>query len=928
MPSTPRVVVSSPLHWLAVGAFATVFLAASWLTSQAAQAAHPKVPGFERFGRAESDVLSLEQAGRVLLGELSCLACHRGKDFEAGTVLTKGGPILDQVGSRIRPEAIRQMLLDPQSVKPGTTMPHVLGHLSEEQRKQHAEALVHFLASTGSVHETAPDAAGVKRGEALFHSVGCVACHASQREGDAQVATSVPLPDLAAKYTINSLTAFLIDPLHVRPAGRMPDLNLSAAEARDIASYFLKDVKAPANVRFAYYEGRWDKLPDFGKLEPKVQGTTVGIDWQVAERKENFGLRFEGFLPIAREGEYRFHLGSDDGSRLSIDGQALITVDGLHPYQQRSQTKKLSAGLHEIRVDFFQASADVALTAEIEGPGLGRQSLGLLLQATKEPPEPENRFEIDATLAAQGKMLFSSLGCAACHQLKQNDAPLPNQLSAPALASLKVDQGCLAEQPAGKAPRYGLDDRQRAALVAALGNRAIQSAEPITGEAAIAHSMVAFNCYACHERGGRGGVEPQRNAWFQGTTQEMGDEGRIPPALNGVGAKLTEAWLKHIFADGAKDRPYMHTRMPKYGSANVGHLAAAFIAADRGEPGQGYQFAEPLDRVKGYGRFMVGGQAFACIKCHSFGKYEATGIQSIDLTIMTKRLNHDWFAQYMLNPQAYRPGTRMPSAWPDGKSLLKNVLDGQPITQINAIWEYLSDGEQARIPEGLIRSAIELKPFFAPRIYRNFIEGAGTRAIGVGYPERANLAFDAENLRLALIWHSGFIDAGRHWSGRGQGFQPPLGDHVVNLPEGVAFAQLNSQAAPWPGQSARELGYQFRGYVLDESKRPEFRYALSDGTQVRDLFVPVPQEFDPWFKRTLRFDAKNGAADWYYRAAVGNKIESAGENTWQIDGGLKVQITASGGGEPTIRTSGGRSELLVPIQFEKGEAEIVQLYMW
>ena len=920
---------SAPLR--ALFAFVSAFLAAGGWTP--AQAAHPVVAGFERFAGEATDDAALAASGRILLGELNCLACHRAlADHATADVLTKGGPILDNVGSRLRPEAIAQMLLDPQAAKPGTTMPDLLAALPYDERKQHVEALTHFLAATGTVYETAPDPSGVARGEGLFHTVGCVACHPSRREGDAKLATSVPLPDLAAKYTINSLAAFLANPLHVRPGGRMPDLNLTQTEARDVASYFLKDIDAPPTVRFAYYEGQWSNLPDFGKLEPKETGTAAGIDLQIAQRKENFGLRFEGYLPITREGEYRFHLGSDDGSRISIDGKELLKLDGLHPYQEKSQTRKLSPGLHEIRIDFFQASAGAVLMAEVQGPGLPRQSLGVLLQPTKDPPQPASQFKVDPALAAKGRQLFSTLGCAACHVMKQDGTPLPNQLTSPGLTSLDTSRGCLAEKPGAKAPQYGLDDRQRTALAAALRSTTNQ-AQPLSDEtaasqAAIVHTMTAFNCYACHTRGERGGVEMERNAWFQGTTQEMGDEGRIPPALDGVGAKLTTDWLKHIFADGAKDRPYMHTRMPQYGTANVGHLVEAFATLDRGEPSPAFQFDEPAERVKGYGRFMVGGQAFACIKCHTFGKYEATGIQSIDLTIMTRRLNRDWFENYMLNPQAYRPGTRMPSPWPDGKSLLKNVLDGQAITQINAIWEYLADGQEARIPEGLLRSAIELKPLFAPRVYRNFIEGAGTRAIGVGYPERANLAFDAENLRLALIWHAGFIDAGRHWSARGQGFQPPLGDHVVKLPEGLAFAPLDNANAPWPGQSARELGYRFNGYVLDENKRPEFRYTLSDGTQVRDTFVPMPQEFDPWLKRTIRLVVKNDAGDWYYRAAVGNKIEPAEEGVWQVDGSLKVQVSVSAGSGPVVRTSGGRAELLVPIEFTRGEAEIVQMYMW
>ena len=66
----------------------------------------------------------------------------------------------------------------------------------------------------------------------------------------------------------------------------------------------------------------------------------------------------------------------------------------------------------------------------------------------------------------------------------------------------------------------------------------------------------------------------------------------------------------------------------------------------------------------------------------------------------------------------------------------------------------------------MVQGRIELVATNEAIIYRNFIEGAGTRAIGVGYPEKANLAFDANELRLARIWQGSFIDASRHRTGR------------------------------------------------------------------------------------------------------------------------------------------------------------------
>ena len=63
-------------------------------------------------------------------------------------------------------------------------------------------------------------------------------------------------------------------------------------------------------------------------------------------------------------------------------------------------------------------------------------------------------------------------------------------------------------------------------------------------------------------------------------SQKWGDEGRIPPAIDDVGAKMTAEWLDGILAEGAKDRPYMLTRMPKFGANNVGHLRSEFESHD------------------------------------------------------------------------------------------------------------------------------------------------------------------------------------------------------------------------------------------------------------------------------------------------------------------------------------------------------------
>ena len=111
-------------------------------------------------------------------------------------------------------------------------------------------------------------------------------------------------------------------------------------------------------------------------------------------------------------------------------------------------------------------------------------------------------------------------------------------------------------------------------------------------------------------------------------------------------------------------------------------------------------------------------------------------------------------------------------------------------------------------------------------MYRNFIDRAGPRAIGVGYDEGLNLAFDANQMRLAILWRGEFMDGGRHWTGRGQGFQPPAGEEAFYFPNGDAFANLKKSDDPWPDPEERSSLVRFRGYHLNQRQQPTFRYSI------------------------------------------------------------------------------------------------------
>lgn len=931
---------------------------------------HPVVAGFERFFVSAGDktAKNLGPGGKLLLGELGCVACHQADGASAKQITKKQAPILDGVGSRVRLSFIRSLLANPQQAKPGTTMPDVLASLPENERNAAVEALTNFLATTGTPMESGAEHSAVKAGEQHFHRFGCVACHMPRKaagpvpkvnpalvDDDDETPkkpasqTFIPLGDLSAKYTLPSLAKFLQDPHAIRPSDRMPGLNLNEKEAREVASYFFKDHKVPPNMSFAYFEGDWNDVPDFGALKPVATGTVSGFDLAVGKRQNNFGMRFTGFLHIEKPGQYQFWIGSDDGSRLLIDGKEVVKNGGVHPHSEKEGRVSLDVGSHEIVVDYFQGGGEWTLTLDMQGQGIKRTSAAAFITLTRERPKPvasddgDKPFAIDPSQVEKGRKLFATLGCASCHQLKEDNKQLASELKAKPLSKLGANGGCLAEPAQRGLPFFRLTPLQRSAASAAitsLGN----AAEPTPAET-VAHALLTFNCYACHERGQLGGVEPIRNAYFETQIPEMGDEGRIPPALDGVGDKLREEALTDLLQNGTKgdpkqkDRPYMHTRMPRF---HAGSLAKAFAAVDLKTEANLPSFDESLAKAKSAGRQLVGDKGLSCVKCHPFNEHAATGVQAINLNNMNRRLREDWFYRYLADPQVYRRGTRMPAAWPFGMASIKDVLDASVPKQMQAVWAYLSDGSNAPIPAGIVREAIVLTPDKEPILYRNFLQGpksdggniTAPRGFAVGYPEGVNLAFDFDRFALLWIWQGQFIDASKHWVGRGPGFQNPLGDNVLPLPAEVPLAVLPEASTAWPSQPARDQGYQFKGYRFDEARRPIFQYsfgrvaiddhprAIQSGKNNKELSL----------ERTLSLSVSPGDPvslnNLFFRAATAQKIEPGTDGWFTIDGTLKLRIVSSSSKPPLVRPAGNRFELLVPVKLTNGGLKIEMKYVW
>ncbi len=136
-----------------------------------------------------------------------------------------------------------------------------------------------------------------------------------------------------------------------------------------------KDADARPGLAVARYEGAWDKLPDFDKLRAVSTSVSSTVALAGLEASEHYGLVLTGFLRIPEDGAYILSLTSDDGSRLWLRDRLIVDNDGPHGAEERSGPIALAAGLHPIRIAYFNATGGAALKLSWQGPGRPKQEV-------------------------------------------------------------------------------------------------------------------------------------------------------------------------------------------------------------------------------------------------------------------------------------------------------------------------------------------------------------------------------------------------------------------------------------------------------------------------------------------------------------------------------------------------------------------------
>jgi hypothetical protein len=197
-------------------------------------------------------------------------------------------------------------------------------------------------------------------------------------------------------------------------------------------------------------------------------------------------------------------------------------------------------------------------------------------------------------------------------------------------------------------------------------------------------------------------------------------------------------------------------------------------------------------------------------------------------------------------------------------------------------------------------------------IVRSFVDidtSRVTHAVNVGSAQQVHYTYDMDKGMIVQLWRGNFLDATPMWHSRGDGSSRPVGMvQRFGLPM-PALQTLASADTRWSADTLGS-GYRPKGYILDDSDRPTFRYQAYNST-VNDATRVLPGNQGIRREITLQ----NPVADLYLRLAEADKIEQVSPSLYLLnDKSYYLRIDDAGTAKPLIRDVHGRKEMIVPIR--------------
>src|SRR6266478_1961816 len=365
--------------------------------------------------------------GKKLFIDVGCWGCH---PVEGYNDLPKRGPTLTNIASKTTRGWLQTWVAYPKGWRPATRMPNFwpgavdansIPHngsqkpeevLAQQQklREQAVSAIVAYLWSTSEkaplLSQSAPKG-DAEKGKETFESVGCRACHVTEKdssarrsEGSEERDYAPNLWNVADKARPEWIYSWVKYPTALWPETKMPDLRLSDAEAANVTAYLMTLKSDQAYPAPKYGKGEQQKLAAEGK--------------ELIGKYGCFGCHgIKGFENAQKVGTELTEHGRKGVELLDFGDVRYFTED---PKHRQTYANWVWEKLHvprifayervETRMPQFDFTDDEALAI-----------LTFLKGQTGDTPPPEYRAGMDPLHAAvfKGERLVFWNGCRNCH---------------------------------------------------------------------------------------------------------------------------------------------------------------------------------------------------------------------------------------------------------------------------------------------------------------------------------------------------------------------------------------------------------------------------------------------------------------------------------------------------------------------------------
>lgn len=572
--------------------------------------------------------------GLDLIRRAGCYGCHKIPGFE---YLRKAGPSLEKIAAKTTPEWVFRWIKDPQSFRP-TWMPKFfdLTNTRDEyyRRRNHVEALAItaylFEKSQKETYPPVPVPGDPARGEQLVKNLGCLGCHTLDPQDWART-----------------------DSVSRRKFG--PNLAYMGSKVRPEWLFaWLKDPKA-----------YWPKtrMPNLRLSDQEAADITAYL---MSQRNPAF-----------------------EAARLPVPDESILDEIAAEQWINRMTASEIQVKLRQMSLREKLVFVGERMIARYgcfgchDIPGFETtQAIGTELSEEGDKPIVRLDFGYQKIPHTRWDWFRTKLKDPRIFDVGREVKPWEK---------LRMPQFAFSDDDIDAIVTVLLGLKKTNILGPTKVRRLTPREEAVWAGWRI---LEEHNCIGCHQVGYVGGD-------IRGFMQEAGIEpGLWPPILKyedrlGPGAKVRTDWLYQFLKDPYPIRVWLQVRMPTFGLTDeeVNTLIRAFASMDNVTyPFEEAWYQKPPQDYVAMGKVLF--DKLQCIRCHivsaqAVGTGEAAAFAP-NLELVRSRLRPDWLVQWLKDPNAIMPGTRMPTyPWGEALRSLDPSIDPDPNKQILAVRNYL-----------------------------------------------------------------------------------------------------------------------------------------------------------------------------------------------------------------------------------------------